>query len=180
MDSRLRLIEQENEGVSAARNRGKNIANGEYIIFIDADDVLHPCMLESLLLQAKKTDSDISVCAVNKVKEGSREIDKIEKASFEVWSTEEALIYLFQGVKIESGVWNKLFHRSVVSEISFYEGKKINEDKYFLFKTLLKVDKVVFTPARLYDYIQREDSVTKQAFSERWFDIFIFFGTNVL
>ena len=78
------------------------------------------------------------------------------------------------GQKIESGAWNKLFKASTIEDVHFEEGKKINEDKYFVFRSLLKSKKIVYCAEKLYYYYCRENSVTNQSFSERWFDSLYF------
>ena len=76
IDKRIIIINQDNQGVSKARNVGKQNATGDYIIFIDADDELDCRMLEILYTQARKTDSDISVCGVDRIFEKKQEEKK--------------------------------------------------------------------------------------------------------
>jgi len=82
MDSRIRIIHQENAGVSAARNRGISIAIGEYIGFVDSDDWIDCEMYESLLREAKKTGADIVMCDARTVYEnGKIQMDTITQLS---------------------------------------------------------------------------------------------------
>ena len=67
-DSRFRLINQENKGLSAARNRGVKESVGEYIMFVDSDDVINTKVLE-VLLPCMKTDVDIVECRLTINKE---------------------------------------------------------------------------------------------------------------
>jgi glycosyltransferase involved in cell wall biosynthesis len=60
-DSRVRVIHQPNQGVSAARNAGLDAAKGEYIAFVDSDDVIHPQMMETLLKLINSGDYDFSM-----------------------------------------------------------------------------------------------------------------------
>lgn len=54
LDGRIRVLQQENGGVSSARNRGIDAATGEYVFFLDSDDAIHPCLLEKILEQAER------------------------------------------------------------------------------------------------------------------------------
>lgn len=174
IDKRIIIINQDNQGVSKARNVGKQNATGDYIIFIDADDELDCRMLEILYTQAKKTDSDISVCGVDRIFEKKQEEKKKYHCNYEEITVDQAIEWLLLGQKIESGAWNKLFKASTIEDVHFEEGKKINEDKYFVFRSLLKSKKIVYCAEKLYYYYCRENSVTNQSFSERWFDSLYF------
>lgn len=170
-DARIRVFSQTNQGVSAARNKGMECANGEYIIFIDADDRMHPEMLEILVKSCEETHTDIAICGVLTCKENDIVPGDIDKdARVEVLSSDEALRLFLRGEMIGSGVWNKLFRRSLIAGIEFCVGKRMNEDKYFIFEALLYTSKVVFCREQLYFYIVRQDSATHKSFSDRWFD----------
>ena len=67
-DKRITVIHQKNCGVSAARNIGLNIASGEYIGFVDADDIVSNCMFEMLYTQAIRLNADICMCSYKKIK----------------------------------------------------------------------------------------------------------------
>ena len=58
-DNRFCVVEQENQGLSMARNNGKKLARGEYIYFLDSDDYIHPQLLEVSYYLAQKYDADL-------------------------------------------------------------------------------------------------------------------------
>lgn len=128
----------------------------------------------SAVITGRKTDSDISVCGVDKIFEKKQEEKKQYHCNYEEIAVDQAIEWLLLGQKIESGAWNKLFKASTIEDVHFEEGKKINEDKYFVFRSLLKSKKIVYCAEKLYYYYCRENSVTNQSFSERWFDSLYF------
>lgn len=69
-DQRVRVIHQENGGLSEARNAGMSEARGEYMAFVDGDDIVHPAFLETLLSALSETGADIAECGVRKVYPG--------------------------------------------------------------------------------------------------------------
>lgn len=170
-DARIRVFSQTNQGVSAARNKGMEYANGEYIVFIDADDRMHPEMLETLVKSCEEAHADIAICGVLTCEENDSVPSELDRATImEVLSPDEALRLFLRGEMIGSGVWNKLFRKNLIANIKFCVGKRMNEDKYFLFEALLQMSKAVFCREQLYFYFVRQDSATHKSFSDRWFD----------
>ena len=62
IDKRIIVINQENKGLSASRNIGIKKSTGKYISLIDADDIIHPRMIELLYKEIKNNNCDISIC----------------------------------------------------------------------------------------------------------------------
>ena len=65
LDSRIKVFHQKNLGASIARNRGLDMAQGKYIIFLDSDDIFSPDLLEKLYNRAISTDADVTICREN-------------------------------------------------------------------------------------------------------------------
>jgi glycosyltransferase involved in cell wall biosynthesis len=129
-DKRIKVIHQENGGVSAARNAGLDLANGEYIIFVDSDDYLYPEYSEYMLNLIRFTQSDIAV-SLNVYNEYTSK--QVVSDRFEVYSPAMALqaIYLY---RMSVAVWNKIFKRDFIekfhlrfnTELWFGEGMSFN------------------------------------------------------
>ena len=58
IDKRIQVLHQENQGLSVARNNGVSVSCGEYIVFVDSDDMIHPQMIELLYESMKKSEAD--------------------------------------------------------------------------------------------------------------------------
>ncbi|MDR0449398.1 MAG: glycosyltransferase [Rickettsiales bacterium] len=138
-DSRFKPVFQENAGVSAARNAGIDAAGGEYIAFMDQDDLMNPRAMELLYKAAEKYDADMvfgnSVAVENDFssapvvglsgikifthpqKDFTRKISKIKKSNW---------VY----------VWTKIFRRDVVGPLRFAPGLQPCEDTDFVLKSV--------------------------------------------
>lgn len=179
-DKRITVIDQENTGVSGARNTGLSRANGEYAAFFDSDDFVSPVILERLYTNAKKYDSDYVYCNVTCVdtKSGknflwNRGFSPQMKKNFtgKVFCEKDldSKEYFDQHVM----VWNKLYKKEFLDSINlkFYEGL-IFEDYLFFTKLFFNAQRISFDPDPLYFYrYNREGSIIKAA-DKRYFDIF--------
>ena len=127
-DPRVRLITKENGGVSSARNVGLDNANGEYVVFVDADDFLAKDAIKYLMWLATKTKSDF---CFSKNCFTQRNEQQIEKDRIEILSPAEAVALLISP-RVIVGCWNKIYsldflkrHGIRFSETLFY-GEGLN------------------------------------------------------
>lgn len=167
-DTRINYVYQKNQGVSTARNLGLKMAKGEYVCFVDADDIMREDMVEKLLLTAIKKDKDICMCNYVEIKNNADYERKITQK--DVMTRDEALRGLCIKQDINMAIWNKIFSRKCISNIFFEEKRKVNEDRFFLFQSLLKSNGVAIVAEPLYSYVVRENSATTSSFDPRWFD----------
>lgn len=153
-DNRIRVIHKDNEGVSVARNLGIELATGDYIGFVDSDDIIDKDMYKKLYNNMINNDCDISVCNY---------CSFIEKPSFEyhdklkIFNKEEALKDIISDGLITNFLWNKLFKRNLFNDIEFPKGK-IYEDMYVMPKLLEKINRLCFDNSKLYGYFIRTNS----------------------
>lgn len=114
-DSRIKIIKQENQGISSARNQGLKRAQGKYIMLVDNDDMLADGIIQILLDYAIQYDADIVKCGHKIV--GKRQYDVID-SSFHVKSgrlQEELVSY-------NGYIWGMLIKRKIFRKIKFPEG----------------------------------------------------------
>lgn len=163
-DSRVKVIHKENGGVTSARLCGIANAVGEWIGFVDGDDMIDPDMYDRLLENAKKYDADISHCGYRMCFPGGRADYYYNTGCLEKQDRDAALRELISGRRIEPGLWNKLFHKSLFDHLLNDDimptDIKINEDllmNYYLFKSARETVYEDFCP---YQYILRKGSAS--------------------
>ena len=147
----VRVITQENQGVSTARNTGIQNATGKYIAFIDSDDEYKECFLEKMVNAAESEGVDMVLCGFSE-KDGAKEhvlyIPKVCDSKKEYGN------HLLQKVTGTSGLnppWNKLYLRDKITS-NFNTKKQMGEDLEFVCTFIANADKVTCVPESLYYY----------------------------
>ncbi len=170
-DARVKVIHKENAGVSSARNTAIEAATGDYIGFVDSDDIVAPHTFETLLSSLVKSDSDVSVCRLARFFDGQEE-EKLSSASpfsgeILVMSSLEALSDLLRGTHFYGSLCDKLFKAELVKGAKLREDIFIAEDFLFTIGALLKATRICFSDVTLYFYRTRETSATHSSYSEK-------------
>lgn len=158
-DSRIRVIHKENGGLSDARNAGLAIAQGEYIGFLDSDDYIKEDMYEKLYIAIVENNADIAICNLEKVTEEGDKIECVSPVKNEILTREVALHRILkENCWYYVTVWNKLYHKSVLSGIEFPKGK-IHEDEFVIHEIIFQSQRIVTLEEKLYMYVQRNGSI---------------------
>ena len=161
-DKRIKIINQENKGLSAARNAGLKVATADYISFIDSDDFVHLTFLERLYNAIQDTNCDIAGCDFAKIR-GKREVLPSKKGVEKIY--EPALNVLLNRKNfIHFNVWNKLYKRELIRGIPFIEGMYY-EDWVFNTCVFAGAKSFVWISAPLYGYRISENSIMRSSYS---------------
>lgn len=156
-DHRIEVIHKSNGGLSDARNKGLEIAKGEYIGFVDSDDYIESDMYEVLYNLLKQYNVDVSICNFYTVSQEKIAIKNADNGIKE-YNRIEILKEILLDNNIQSYAWNKLYNKDLFDEIKYPVGKKY-EDIGTTFYLLEKCNKVVVTGKPEYYYINRQDSI---------------------
>ena len=157
MDCRVRVIHQQNQGLSCARNTGIDNAQGRFLCFVDSDDWVAPEYCRVLYDLLTESTADFSVCGVCRFLDGE-EPTPIESEDVVRVSNPEFLKLQLQR-QSEFGVWTKLFRRDLFEKIRFMPGK-LNEDVIFSADLMKNCTKGVLLSRReLLYYRQRSGSI---------------------
>ena len=170
-DSRFKLVNQENKGLSGARNRGMLESKGEFISFVDSDDVLKEDMLEQLIKQMTSEDIDIVECwYTNEKQELGLTTPKNVKIIFQ-GNSKEALVSLCRDNIVRLNAVAKLFRRQVIINFPFLEGL-FYEDVYGGIGILKNIRKMVKINYIGYYYRVRQGSIMNREFNIKNLDLF--------
>lgn len=163
-DSRIKVYHQTNKGPSAARNVGINNAMGEYLTFIDSDDIISPELVYSLFSILKKYNADITTCETLHI--FSKDDVKFKYDSrVKLYTSIAALNDMLYQKEILISAWGKLFKKSLFNSIRFPEDMDFYEDSVIL-RVFLKANRVIKTYSNYYGYVHRKNSLTNQFFSK--------------
>lgn len=162
----VKVVHKENAGLSSARNIGLNIAQGEYVLFVDSDDIVSPMTLNILSQYGNKFDI-ISFGISTFFDKKDKKYKPYMQHKQTIYTSE---LYLRQILlhKADTAVCSKLYKRSILSNIQFVEGK-INEDFLFNVDVLKQKDlKIYCISDILYYYRLRVGSITQKVHSDRF------------
>ncbi|WP_407401146.1 glycosyltransferase family 2 protein [Sodaliphilus sp.] len=179
-DERIRIIDKTNGGLSSARLKGLESAQGTYISFIDSDDSLQPEYLEVLYSIIKRYDADVSMCSYNTVFGNSQTPVSLcfPQGTTILNDSEEILkdYFLPQIDSIRKGsnvlpafMWLRLFRRDIISTDLFISERKVyKEDLVLTARLLFSIKKLVVINTPLYNYFINPGSLTMKYRENAW------------
>lgn len=166
-DSRVRVIHQENAGLSGARNAGIEVAKGEYLAFVDSDDYVSENFIRVLYDLLKETGCAVSQCRFSYV-HGEPLQDEANR-DYQIYRG-ECLLNRFYGPEDEATffvvAWNKLYRRELFDRIRYPVGR-IHEDEATTYRLFHEAKKLVYTRRSLYGYYMDNESSITAVFSRK-------------
>lgn len=166
-DNRITVVHQKNAGAGAAKNTGLDLVKGEYFSIIDSDDYIELDMYEKMVNSLEKYNADIVQCLFRNVFVNDSFDRKYKiKGNYPKVLTSKSFLkeYLYDWKY--AIFWNKLFKSSLLKEIRFPVGRKI-DDEFFTYKLVCNAKKVVNIDNILYNYRMRKTSVMNENNTDR-------------
>ncbi len=168
-DKRFRLMNQTNQGLSAARNKGVEISTGEYIVFVDSDDVIKTNYLEKLMHYMRE-DVDIVESQFTVSNEEFLAKSFKEPSILFEGNSQEA-VKIFPKHVLNVNAVTKLYRRSIVEAVPYIDGV-IFEDVYCGIGMLKYIRKIIKIDYKGYYYRQHQASIMHRTFTPKNLDIF--------
>lgn len=167
-DKDITLYNKKNGGMSDARNYGLSKSNGEYIAFVDGDDYVESDMFTKMYEKTNEYKYDIVVCDVN-CRYPNKDIEIksgviCDKKNMNILDKKELLLSTYVVV------WNKIYKRDLFTQDKLFMKGIYYEDVLFLYKLYPFIDSIGVVNEKLYNYIQRQNSVT-YTYNEKLYDI---------
>lgn len=167
-DDRFVAVHKHNEGVTIARITGFEHSKGDYITFIDSDDIVNPFYLKKLYNTIIEKDSDVTCCQAirvydnNKVEESHSIFGTFDKVGIRHFLKQN---YLHDTRNNKTGlplyIWGKLYKKEFLEDgLRAGLGLKLGEDQIFLFYILLHINRITIIQDFLYEYIFHEGQST--------------------
>ena len=163
-DSRIKLVHKKNGGVSSARNRGIELAQGELITFVDADDWVDSDYCSTILREMQDSD----MLAFDACMHRSDSIERVSLNNYGFFHDEDSLENALSEIHYPNNrlgwPWNKAFRRTIIQKAraTFPEDLSLFEDEVFVLRYCAQVNSIRIIPQALYNYRITESSLTFQ------------------
>ena len=144
-DSRFKVIHQENSGISCARNMGLSISSGDYVMYLDSDDYLHPSCLEWMFTAAQDFGADL--VQSGRIRGEAETFPPVKFKPFRLY--DNRTIFIAGKGKVMAQA--KLYQRSIIEGIDFPPGIR-NEDEWTTWKYYERAHIIAYTDTPLYYY----------------------------
>ena len=178
-DKRIKLLTKPNEkNLAKTRNYLLENYTGEYVVWVDSDDVLHKKYVEKLYKTITKTNADLGIVGFN-LMFANLPLFRPIKSNIKVFENEKIYSNIILNHRVGFMLWNKIFKHELIKDIRFDPDVKFGEDFAFVYKYLKSVNRVAYCNDKLYKYIVRPGSETTKKFSEKKMS-FIYYLENLL
>ena len=165
----VKVVHTENRGPAAARKEGIELAAGEYVMFVDADDWLDRRTLEYAMSRVEDRRADI-VCFGHRERGENGQTKAVFAQDFDdldMPEVKQRMVHLHGTRLIDSGPWAKLIRKTLFENIDFCENVTIGEDYFMVLQLLEKAENVVLCKEPMYNRCIRTTSISRSGYSER-------------
>lgn len=157
-DNRIKVIHQQNGGLSMARNTGLDVLRGEYVTFVDSDDLIHREAIATMWKQLISNDADISTISFTTFKESGTPPSKAPLGARFIMNGHHAVKSMLYQRKIDNSAWGKLFKASLFASHRFPAGM-LYEDLATIPLVCLDANRVAINTTGMYFYRNRATSI---------------------
>lgn len=165
---KIKVLNQENQGLSDARNNGLKLATADYIMFVDSDDYVELDFVEKMYNKAISEAADVVICGNNVVSEDYHILETTYPQKKPHNNMLEKIIFG------NMCAWNKLYKKELIQKINF-RSRVWYEDLDYSFKTMTLSKKTVFLEENLYNYLLRSNSIMNSKNLERNLELLLTF-----
>ena len=181
-DSRVKVLHKTNGGLASARNHGLPHVSGDYVLFVDSDDIIAPHAIDNLIQVAQENQADIVSFGFKKFYKNTDITDLKNVSEFNARTIDAAELFRIcfdenYKTKYSSGAyaWARLFKKSVLDGLTFDDNRRLYEDEDFTAKLLSSLNeshKIVLLDIPVYYYRQRNSSLVHSKRSKRLFALY--------
>lgn len=161
-NSRIKVWHQANVGVSCARNKGIEIANGNYVTFIDADDTVAPLFLDTGMKYMQSAKRELFICGYERIGNNKRINNCISHdVSGRLYDLSESTILELLKANYMAQCWGKIYKRQLIDNTRFDPSMKFGEDLCFNIEIIKKNPEIIAINESLYFYMMSDNSLTQ-------------------
>ncbi len=161
-EHRIKVIHQVNSGQAAARNTGLDSAMGDYVGFLDNDDLFYPDMIKTLVGNIEQENVDIAACSYIARNENGNVTHDNHSHTIYRWNNFEAMREFLSRECMDIYVWTKLYRKKFLdTHCVKFETGRCDEDFLFNSKAFLHAHSIVMQDVPLYSYTVRKDSTSR-------------------
>lgn len=166
MDSRIRVIHKENQGASATRNRGIDEAKGDFIVFVDSDDLIQEKMLQKMVTAMTRYQTDLTICGYERFKDNWKQRRRLSPYSLVILQSKLELASVYKTPDTNMfgvSIWAKMYRADLLRQhnIRFCEDISYEEDCVFNLDYFRHVTTTAALRDYFYRYRQMEVSLSK-------------------
>ena len=166
-DSRVHVIHQENAGAGAARNVGLAMAKGEYIVFVDSDDMIR----EGYFIALAEHNEDVVFINVDNINEDGKLVNREYMSEFKHLSVDEILRSQMTG-KLPWGGVRKCVKSDIIKKHNIgYSNHRVGEEAIYSYQVLRYANTVGFIDKACYCYMLRDDSLSQSKEEDPWGEV---------
>lgn len=164
-DGRIKIVNQENGGLSSARNAGLKKVSAPYVMFCDPDDQFDLKMCEKMYSAIEDSGADLAICGIKMIYEAHQEMQISDENYYRLRFDGKKIINDKVIMETNGSACNKIFRMSIIKEndIDFPEGLT-SEDHCFYCKYMSVSKTIYFLSQKLYHYVRREESIMSNNF----------------